>query len=236
MTANQVPGFLPSVSGFRFRNAFPRVPLRRIGIPGVVSVPIGDASNGLCGGMVFAARDYFELRRSPPADTEPPSDGPLFDYLVSRLFDSFSLPLGPLRYLELMDPLLRDGESFWSRLGLAPRGRVWRMARDEWPKIRAEIDRGHPCPLGLVRVRSTDPFDLKENHQVLAFGYELDGSGLRLRLYDPNHPGRDDITASLDMRTPPASPPPVTTLPPGTLVYSFFQVAYRPATPPAEPG
>src|SRR6059036_1583512 len=84
-----VGGFAPSTSGFRFPNLFPHVPVRQIGIPGVVSVPIGDASNGLCGGMVFAARDYFEAGRTPPADTTPPGDGPLFDYLVDRLFDIF---------------------------------------------------------------------------------------------------------------------------------------------------
>ena len=231
MTSNQVPGFLPSTSGFRFPNSFPRVPLRRIGIPGVVSVPIGDASNGLCGGMVFAARDYFERGSTPPLDTQPPDDGPLFDYLVDRLFDSFDLPLGPARYLELMNPLLGDGETFWSRLGLAPHGRVLRMARDEWPRIRTEIDDGHPCPLGLVRVTSTDPLDLKENHQVLAFGYEFEGGRLTLRLYDPNRPDRDDITLSLTMQ-PAAAPTPVTTIPSGRRVISFFRGAYRPATPP----
>jgi hypothetical protein len=230
MTANQVPGFLPSVSGFRFANAFPRVPLRWIGVPGVLRVPIGDASNGLCGGMAFAARDYYEAGLPPPADTEPPGDGPLFDYLVRRLFDSFDLPLGPVRYLELMNPLLGNGETVWSHLGLAPRGRVWRMARIEWPRIRAEIDGGHPCPLGFVRVTSTDPVDLKENHQVLAYGYELDADRLTLFLYDPNRPGRDDVTISLDKRAP--GPIPVTTHPPGVRVYSFFRVPYRPATPP----
>ena len=56
--------FSPSASGFRFPNSFPHVPVRHIGIPGVVSIPIGDASNGLCGGMVFAARDYFEAGRT----------------------------------------------------------------------------------------------------------------------------------------------------------------------------
>jgi hypothetical protein len=231
MTANQVAGFLPSVSGFRFANVFPRVPLRWIGVPGVFRVPIGDASNGLCGGMAFAARDYFEAGLPPPSDEEPPGEGPLFDYLVDRLFDSFDLPLGPTRYLALMNPFLGDGETVWSRLGLAPHGRVWRMASDEWPRIRAEIDGGHPCPLGLVRVRSTDPVDLKENHQVLAYGYEQDADRLTLLFYDPNRPGRDDVTISLH-RGPVAGPIPVTMLPAGTRVYSFFRVAYRPATPP----
>jgi hypothetical protein len=95
-----VPDFLPSSSGFRFPNRFPHVPVRRIGVPGVVSIPIGDASDGLCGGMVFAARDYFEAGRPPPEDPSPPAEGtPLFRYVVDRLFDSFDLPAGPARYL-----------------------------------------------------------------------------------------------------------------------------------------
>ena len=164
-----VEGFIPSASGFRFPNSFPHVPVRRIGIPGMLSVPIGDASNGLCGGMVFAARDYFEAGRTPPPDTTPPGDGPLFDFLVDRLFDSFCLPLGPGRYLALMSPLLPDGETFWTRIGFGVHGRSWQMVRDEWPKIRADVDAGHPSPIGLVTVKSSDPFDLKEDHQVLVY-------------------------------------------------------------------
>jgi hypothetical protein len=151
--------------------------VRRIGIPGVIEVPIGDASNGLCGGMAFAARDHFEAGRPPPLDTEPPASGPLFDYLVRRLFDSFNLPTGPLEYLKLMNPRLPDGETFLTRVGLLPHGRAWRTIRIEWPAIRAGIDAGHPVPLGLVRAKSENPFDLKLNHQVLAYGYELTGGG-----------------------------------------------------------
>jgi hypothetical protein len=231
MTTRVVPGFVPSASGFRFPNSFPRVPLRRIGIPGVLSVPIGDASNGLCGGMAFAARDYFEEQREPPGETAPPGSGALFDYLVDRLFDSFALPLGPARYLELMNPMLSDGETIWSRLGIGPHGRAWRMARTEWPKVRADIDVGDPSPLGLVRVKSTDPLDLKENHQVLAYGYTLDGSSLTLRLYDPNRPGRDDVSLHLDVggRTAVTTP---TMAPTGSPVFAFFRVPYVPKSPP----
>lgn len=231
MTIRAVPGFLPSASGFRFANHFPKVPVRRIGIPGIVSLPLGDASRGLCGGMAFAVRDYFEHGRPPPAETEPPVTGPLFDYLVDRLFDSFDLPLGPSRYLELMNPFLPDGESVWSRLGVAPRGRAWRMARQEWPKVRAEIDTGHPSPLGLVKVTSANPFDLKRNHQVLAYGYELAGSALRLLLYDPNLPGRDDVTLSVELGGLRGAPRP-TVSPAGSPVVAFFRVPYEPATPP----
>jgi hypothetical protein len=226
-----VRGFLPSTSGFRFANSFPSVPLRHIGVPGVVSLPIGDASNGLCGGMAFAARDYFEAHRSPPPDTAPPKEGPLFDYLVDRLFDSFDLPLGPARYLQLMSPLLADGETLWSSLGLTPHGRAWRMVRDEWPKVRSDIDAGHPSPLGLVRVKSSDPSDLKQNHQVLAYGYDLAGSSLTLYLYDPNLPGGDDVRLSLSLENP-RRPIPVTMSPARAPVFAFFRVTYRPAESP----
>jgi hypothetical protein len=231
MTMRAVPGFLPSTSAFAFANAFPKMPVRHIGIPRVVSVPIGDASNGLCGGMALAARDYLEAGRPPPADTTTPAKGPLFDYLVDRLFDSFNLPFGPAKYLELMSPLLPDGETTWSRLGLAPRGRAWRMIRQEWPAIRAEIDGGHPCPLGLVRVKSSDPLELKRNHQVLAYGYDLEGTDLELRLYDPNRPKDDAVTLSLDLSHPTTR----TTLlshPAGPTVFSFFKVPYEARTPP----
>ena len=180
--------------------------MRHIGIPGVISIPIGDASNGLCGGMAFAARDYFEVGRTPPADTSAPGAGRLFDFLCERLFDSFDLPTGPARYLELMSPLLADGESFWSRAGLLPHGRAWRTIRDEWPKVRADIDAGHPSPLGLIKVKSSDPRQLKQDHQVLAYGYDLTGGILTLRLYDPNQPGRDDVDAVARPRRPYAAP------------------------------
>ena len=231
MTMHAVPGFLPSTSGFPFPNAFPRVPVRSIGIPGVVSVPIGDASNGLCGGMAFAVRDYFEAGKPPPDDAEPPSEGPLFDHIVDRLFDSFDLPLGPARYLKLMSPHLPDGETWLGRLGIGPHGRAWLMVREEWPKIRADIDAGHPCRSGLVRVRSSDPFDLKKNHQVLAYGYDLDGATLTLRLYDPNHPKRDDVTLSLSLADPNA-PTPVRIFPAGPRVLAFFRVPYKRSAPP----
>jgi hypothetical protein len=205
--------------------------VRRIGIPGLVSIPIGDASNGLCGGMAFAVRDYFEAGRQPPQETTAPGEGPLFDYLVDRLFDSFDLPLGPARYLELMSPAVPDGETVWSRLGLGPHGRAWRMVNQEWPTVRRDIDAGHPSPLGLVKVKSTNPLDLKENHQVLVYGYDLEGGTLTLRLYDPNRPGRDDVTLSLGVDDP-TRPAALSAYPPELAVYAFFRTGYTAASPP----
>ena len=63
----------------------------------------------------------------------------------------------------------------------------------------AELDAGRLAQVGLVRHHGLSPFELSRDHQVLAFGYALDpGSGsITLRLYDPNHPDRDDVTVTL---------------------------------------
>ena len=96
MPRHVVPNFLPSAAGFHFPNLFPPVPHGKIAV-GPVNVPIGDASNGLCGGMVYAVRDYFEVHLAPPETTTPPTSGPLYDHIVQRLYMSFELPFGPGR-------------------------------------------------------------------------------------------------------------------------------------------
>jgi hypothetical protein len=182
--------------------------------------------------MVFAVRDYFEAGRTPPEDPSPPAEAtPLFRYLVDRLFDSFNLPVGPARYLELMSPALPDGDGALARLGIGPHGRAWRMIKEEWPKIRAEIDGGHPSPLGLARVKSWNPLDLKFNHQVLAYGYDLQGDRLDLHLYDPNRPGDNGLTLSLLISDPRRATRVDSTIG-GRPVFAFFRVRYQPRTPP----
>lgn len=199
--AVMVPNFTPSLSGFNFANSFSSVPLLTISV-GPVQVPIGDASNGLCGGMVFAVRDYYDSGLPIPPDTTPPSSGPLFDYLVRRLFDSFNIPGGPLTYMYLMDPALPDHETWASNLGIAPRGRAWHMINIYWPRIRAHIDNGNLCPLALVTIKARDPFQLGQNHQVLAYGYQLVGDDLEIFVYDPNYPDNDTVRLSLNISDP----------------------------------
>ncbi len=225
----RVPGFLPSKCGLHFINSFPRMPLLYVDL-GVGRVPIGDASNGICGGMVFTVRDYFEAGLSPPPDTTPPTSGPLFDYLVGRLFDSFNLPMGPLRYLYLMNPALRDHETGLSLIGLAPHGRAWVMIKEEWPKIQADLDNGRLCSMGLVCVKSAEFKTIGQNHQVLAYGYDLNGSNLKIYIYDPNYPDYDEVTLMLDIAHPHRTTP-VTCSPPRT-VYCFFRTRYTFSPPP----
>ena len=215
-----MPGFLPSVNGFRFANSWPHVPDWTISLPGL-TIPIGDAANGLCGGMSYAVRDFFEAGVPVPSDTTAPGSGPLLTYVANRLLDSFDLPTGPLRYVALMNPALSDHETWVAPFG---HGRAWRMVNDEWPLIRADLDSGVLSPLGLVEVKSANPFQLGRNHQVLAYGYDLTGSELVIHLYDPNQPDNDAVTMSLDIGDPEHTIDVDYT--PATTVFSFFRTAY----------
>jgi hypothetical protein len=229
----RVPGFLPSTSGLHFDNQFPHVPLEEIDL-GVAKIPFGNAANGLCGGMVFTVRDYFEAGRPlPPAPgNAPPQPGnPLFDYIVDRLYDSFDLPKGLLRYLELMNPALPDDESVRSRLHLAPHGRSWLMIKSEWPKIQADLDNSRLTPVGLVRIISSDPLKLGLNHHVLAYGYDLNGQILSINIYDPNYHDKDDVTMSFSLADPEHATR-IAYSPNDEPVYCFIRTEYKPSRQP----
>ncbi len=64
-------------------------------------------------------------------------------------------------------------------------GRAWVMINSEWPKIKGDIDSGFLSPLALVTIKTFDPTQLGENHQVFVWGYDLKGSLLTLYVYDP---------------------------------------------------
>jgi hypothetical protein len=219
MPSGHVDGFLPSSSGMKFTNRFPTgIPIVSIPLPGIDrSIPIGDAANGVCGGMVYAALDMF-LARPPlrvPETTEPPSgETPLTKYLTSRLVDSFALDHGSgsnvVQYMKLMstpdeDSLIIDG---------VPKV----IANQEWPKIKSDIDAGRPSPLGLVAGEHVRPTDISGKvkmlghcHQVLAYSYDLDGDDrLTLHVYDPNDPGTDTSTIEMSLGNPSESAPIVT--------------------------
>ena len=225
----RVPGFLPSTRGFQFSNSgFPHRPDLILNTP-FGTIPIGDASLGLCGGMAYAARDYFEAGTPVPPGNTHPEAGPLFDFIVHRLIDSFDVPDGILKYLQLMDPALPDHETDFSKLNLAPHGRSWRMIVEEWPLIKADLDSGHLSPIALVLVKTRDFSQLGKNHQVLAYGYDLRGSDLTLRIYDPNQQLNDTVTLTINLSQPDHSANVAFS---GTSIVSFFRTKYGFETPP----
>jgi Fungal fucose-specific lectin len=184
----RVVGFLPSSNGFHFTNSWPHEPDLSIPFP-TGPINIGDASNGLCGGMAYAVRDYFEAGLPIPLEASNPAlHTPLYDYIVRRLFDSFDLPAGVAAYIS------------WQ---LPTRNQFKDTVQGEWPKIKAALDANQLVALGLIRTRSFSPGNLGKNHQVLTFGYDLDDSQrVTLHLYDPNHSDRDDVTLSFGVGNP----------------------------------
>jgi hypothetical protein len=225
----QEPGFLPSTSGLHFSNYYPHEPEIQIKIPLGPTLSLGDAANGLCGGMAFAVRDFYEAKQAVPPTTDPPPAGtPLYQFIVQRLLDSFNMPLGLGRYLELMQPAFPDvGPGF----GLPGRASV--MVRDEWPHIKSDLDAGRLVPLGLIKVKSTNPSDLCKNHQVLAYGYDLNGPDLTVWLYDPNYPNQDDVNLKLSVASIQVPVPVVYTPADAEGVFCFFRTPYTPKPPPA---
>lgn len=236
MTSVRVQGFLPSAAGLHFPNAFAHVPMREVRLEGIATLSIGDAANGLCGGMSFTVADLFHAGVAPPPDTGPPSAGPRFDSIVDRQIDSFAGGAVPLRFYSLMDPSRPDREPAWApwlgRLGIDRHSRTYVMVHEEWPSIRTRLDAGQLVALGLVRVVDRDPRLLGRNHQVVAYGYDLDGSALALHIYDPNVPGGDGVTLSLDIADPGAAVAPAYTGP-GPSVVCFFLTPYAPVDPVA---
>ncbi|WP_342042889.1 hypothetical protein [Bacillus sp. OTU2372] len=217
--------FLPSLFAFKFGNSFPHVPLKKIKVLGQ-QIPIGDASYGLCGGMIYAVMDYFEAKMTIPSNPTAPSSGPLLEYIVNRQIESFHLPLGLMKYMVLMNPFLPDHESKASIIGAAPHGRAWRMMKQEWPRIKKDLDTGKLSPLGLVRVKSLNPFEIRKNHQVLAYGYDLNENNLSIHIYDPNFPNDDLVTLSLNIGKPEYTTS-VFHSKSSDPIYSFFRTDYK---------
>lgn len=218
-------GFLPSSSGFKFGNSFPPVPLKKIEVLGL-QIAIGDASFGLCGGMIYAVMDYFEAKMPIPINPTSPTSGPLFEYIVKRQIKSLHLPLGLIKYMVLMNPFLPDHETTASKIRAAPHGRTWRMMKEEWPRIKDDLDKGKLSPLGLVRAKSLNPFQIRKHHQVLAYGYDLNENNLTIHIYDPNYPNDDHVTLSLNI-VKPESKTTVVHSKSFEPIYSFFRTDYK---------
>jgi hypothetical protein len=182
--SNVVGSFLPSVNGLHFANRFPAGPTIRIGPFAPRPFGIGDAASGLCGGMAWFVRERFERGDTVPPDVDPPPNGsPLFKALVRRQVRSLRWGRTPL--------------GFWRT---SARGSsIGRRTREqEWPRIRRGIDAQRLVMLGLVRGTGVNPLKLTKNHQVLCYGYETSNGTVRLRIYDPNWPNRDDVTIAIE--------------------------------------
>jgi hypothetical protein len=180
---------------------------------------------GLCGGMAFAALDFHRaglLAIDGQKAAVPPAPGtPLRRYIWRRQLDSlvgdalrFVSWAVTLNHVPTMGPIRGGAEALLAR------------TRREWERLKAQLDAGHPMPIGLVR----DVKELFQNHQVLALGYEeADVAHGTIYVYDPNCPGREALIQltfgerALEGRE--------NCSPDGPPVRGFFCEAYRPVDP-----
>ena len=224
--------FLASHNGFAFSNSWPKQPAVTLETP-FGPIKVGDASKGLCGGMAFAALDYWYADRVPPRDR--PGDGsPLYKFLVRRIVDSWHVPAGVAQYFQWMN--LPDADQGFTAFGqriITQRGLPWRTITQQLPLITADLDKDVPCPLGLVTVHSNRPQDMGQCHQVLAYAYRVAGPLVTIDAYDPNSGQDDSITITFDTSHPSKPTTFRHTIDIPHPIRGFFRTAYAPVAPPA---
>jgi hypothetical protein len=146
---------------------------------------------GLCGGMAFAALDYYTAGLAIPTAKVVPTRANtagtvMRNFLQRRQLDSLRDNL--VTVLVWMT-VLNYIPQWWSFKSGAP----WLLDRskEEWNRLKNKINAGQPSPLGLIGT-TKDPM---QNHQVLAYGYDepdptlgTGGTGI-IYVYDMNCPG-----------------------------------------------
>lgn len=189
--------FAPSRDGFAFVNHFTGSSLPG---PLVLLHKAVNAPNefGLCGGMCFAAADFFLAGRSIPSQASQPTRGqPLYDYIYQRQADSFGQKMA-----------FAAKFSLWMNLPDTGTFSTGRATLGELSSMLDALDRGQPVHIGLVYVSSAQTREPWNNHQVLATSATLahnDADGVTscaLNIYDPNYPANDavriDVQLTLD--------------------------------------
>ncbi len=164
--------FTPQQHGFHFDNDFVN---KMATLPGFGGIE----TRGRCGGMAYAALDWFFAGVPiPPTTTLPPDGSPLADYIYRRLLDSFLTPSA----IQFVSWTLHADQDTWFFKGVTR----W-TKEDQIPRLFGSIDAGQPVPLGLVGAR--DLADVgNRNHQVVAYGYDFDepSQNIRIYIYDNN--------------------------------------------------
>jgi hypothetical protein len=186
---------------------------------------------GLCGGMAFAALDYYQAKLAFPRGSglkdwptrATPAGAILRTYLWKRLLDSLELNAAQVLVWMVVLYVL---PAWWPFNG----GSAWllRESKKEWKSLKEYINAGQPWPIALIGT-TKNPCN---NHQVLAYGYEDSGDGIGcIYVYDMNCPGAerkieidmrgDTLLAFEDCASPTRGP-----------LQGFFCEDYSPVSPP----
>jgi hypothetical protein len=138
-----------------------------------VKVPlVGTVLSGkaLCGGMVYAALDYFQSKAAVPATTKAPAENTVLNaYIFNRQNEAH------------VNTALRFGSSWMPVIGPF----VAANAATEYQKLKPFLQRGAPLPICLV--------GQDKGHHLLAIG--CDPARICIQAYDPNYP---DTTVTIE--------------------------------------
>lgn len=168
--------FHPDKNGFNFGNSFKND-----------FIPAFDVhTSGLCGGMSYAALDYFFSDIPVPIQPFAPANGtPLYNYLYDRQVASLERNADKWAELYLNPFGSRNTEFFHWGVSAKPGERI-----DE---LKSFIDRGKPAVLGMYGIEGTG------DHQVIAIGYDMGRykgdlgahmEDFKIFIADPNFPGK----------------------------------------------
>ncbi|MCC6905548.1 MAG: hypothetical protein IT326_06860 [Anaerolineae bacterium] len=174
-----VADFRPSKNGLQFPNRFPGIPL-----PDALSklIDTSRSVHGLCGGMCFTVIDYTRAKKVPPkAAKVPDKETSLYEYLSKRQMASWgTMSSQILRYVQWMT--YSDSKA---------QAESW----ESWQELKKNLDEGDLTVIGLIYTDFSESIRVWDNHQVLAYGYEvLEDDTIQIDLYDPNYPKDDTIT------------------------------------------
>ncbi|MEZ4591886.1 MAG: hypothetical protein R3D55_12215 [Chloroflexota bacterium] len=171
--------FVPATHGFQYVNRYPGywIPFS---VPSIPDIPSVSNIYGLCGGMCATAMDFLLAGRPIPQRRRRPGRiTPLHRYIHKRQVDSLTGGTQVVRFAR------------WMAL---PDKAVHLRTAEELKQIRANLDKGIPTPIGMVYVSTKDTMQIWQNHQILACAYEELGNGrIRILVYDPNYPRRNDV-------------------------------------------
>ncbi|MFT3700161.1 MAG: pentapeptide repeat-containing protein [Kofleriaceae bacterium] len=165
MPAKKMTKFVPAKNGFRFPNKFKDwVAFKGLTTP------------GRCGGMVYAALDYFHAGRKTPTTATLPANGSVLStYIWQRQYTAATEHLW-----DFVGANLNVGGSVTSG--------VFNAGFTQWlPILKRFIEKGEPVMLGLV-VPDGNPFNWGDNHFVLAVGFQGSGDSVVIFVYDPDRP------------------------------------------------
>ena len=168
--------FDPEKHGFLFENSGFKT---YIGDPGSIKI---DFSN-VCGGMTYAAGDYFYKKITRPDQDYLPAPGtPLYKYLYQRQLKAHENIAGQMAEFTINPGGARNKE-FWS----------WAVGH-KLKQVVNNINANRPTPILLLRENKF----LTEHHWVMAIGYDLGGykwkehedpnvNNIKIFVYDPNN-------------------------------------------------